>query len=408
MDLRITPSLLSGEIVPPPSKSYAHRAVLCAALARGESIIRNIELSDDITATLQAVKALGARYRTDGDSVHICGIETPCDSGVIDCNESGSTLRFLIPIALAFGGAFRFVGRGKLGTRPLNVFDDLFSHNGICPKNRSDSTHLDFSAQGKIRSGKYTLDGSVSSQFITGLLFALSCCDDASELRITGKSVSRGYIDITLDVLRTFGAAVENDGYERFFVRGGRPFQAIEYSVEPDYSQAAFFAVSNYLGANIRILNMNERSVQGDRVIFDYLRRLASAPASEELVFDADGCPDIIPVFSVACALRPGKTLIKNAGRLRIKECDRLHAVAQELNCLGAKVQEGEDTLLFTGVEHLLGGDVSCHGDHRIAMSLAVASSRCKGDVVLRGCECVKKSYPGFFEDFSKLGGRVQ
>lgn len=408
MDLCITPSILSGTIVPPPSKSYAHRAVLCAALAKGESLIENIELSDDISATLQAVKSLGASYDVLGNQVRVRGICTPAAEGVIDCNESGSTLRFLLPIVLSFGGKFRFVGRGKLGTRPLNVFNELFRNNGIRTENHSTDTRLDLLVEGKLCGGEYTMSGNISSQFITGMLFALSCCDGPSVLHISDDVVSGGYIDITMDVLRDFGAAPLNEGYRSFSVSGSRPFISTTYFVEPDYSQAAFFAVANFLGAQIDISHMNQSSVQGDRVIFAYLQRLSAAPDTQELVFDAQDCPDIIPVFAVACALRRGTTLIKNAGRLRIKECDRLHAIARELNALGAHVQEGEDTLLFTGVDRLHGGEVSCHADHRIAMSLAIASTRCTGNVVLHGCECVNKSYPGFFEDFSKLGGKVQ
>lgn len=406
MNKCIQPGVLSGQVTPPPSKSYAHRAILCAALANGESVIENLVLSDDIAATLSAVKTLGAQYTIGENSVVIAGIGSFANKAVIDCNESGSLLRFMIPICLAFGGTFRFIGRGKLGTRPLDVFEECFHRDGIIYKNESTDTALDCTVSGVLKGGEYSLDGGVSSQFITGFLYAMACCDAPCVLHITGTPVSIGYIDITLDALRAFGIQIEHKDYKTFFLKGSRSFTPCTYQVEADYSQAAFFAVANFLGNHIQINGMKYHSLQGDRVILDFLRILSSSEAAE-LVFDAENCPDIIPIFSVACALRRGKTIIKNAGRLRIKECDRLHAVCEELNKLGACVTEGRTSLQFEGVPSFTGGTVFSHHDHRIAMSLAIAATRCREPVYIQSAECVKKSYPTFFQDFMMLGGNV-
>lgn len=418
MDLQIFPQSLSGTVTPPTSKSYAHRAILCAALAgmdsqsgsRPESVLEYVPDSQDIRATLQAVQALGAHTEKQSDGLwRIGAITNPKQTAQIDCAESGSTLRFLLPIALVFGGTFHFIGGGNLGNRPLDTFSQIFSQNGIQVQNRSSGGNLDLYVQGQLKSGCYTLDGHVSSQFITGMLYALSVCDGPSTLSVGSEMVSTGYVDITLDVLRAFGAEVVQTSAGVYQIHGGRPFRAMRYRVEGDWSQAAFFEVANRLGSCIRIEGMAAQSLQPDRAIVPYLDRLFSAPAEETLVFDAQNCPDMIPVFSVACALRPGKTVIDHAQRLRIKECDRLHATAEELLRLGARVQEKSDQLLFDGVEEFAGGcDVFCYNDHRMAMSLAIAATRCRQPIVLRGCECVQKSYPHFFEDYKSLGGKIQ
>lgn len=411
MNVIITPTKLKGSVAVPPSKSLAHRAIICACLARGKSLISNVALSDDIIATIECMRNLGAKITAKDGVLEIEGgrQKLPFDL-TFDCKESGSTLRFILPIALAMGsGKNTFVGRGKLGERPMTIYENICKEQGIDYIDSSllNEKHLlDLSVKGKLTSGEYHVDGGVSSQFITGLLFALSLLDEDSKIFIQGNLQSVGYLDLTLSVLKDFGIDIENDGYKVFNVKGSQGFKARDYYIEGDYSQAAFYEVANYLGNDIDMQGLNADSLQGDKVIVDFVGRLKSANKDEILTFDGGNCPDIIPVFALACCLRDGHTDIVNISRLRIKECDRLSATAEELGKLGAKITHGEDYLSIDGVKRLKGGVVDSHGDHRMAMTLAIASVVADGEVEIIGAQSVSKSYPDFFEHFQKLGGK--
>ena len=413
---------LSGVVKVPPSKSMAHRAIICAALGSGVSIVENIDYSDDINATIDGMIALGAIIEKDNDKLTIRGAfhnESNKDTvRVIDCNESGSTLRFLVPIALLFSGMTKFIGRGNLGKRPLDTYYDIFKEQGIKYSNLDGKLNL--LVKGSLSSGEYSLPGNISSQVITGLLFTLPLLDGDSKIIITTELESKGYIDLTLSCMKDFGIVIENRDYKEFIIKGNQSYISREYRVEGDYSQGAFYLSANALGSEIEIVDLREDSLQGDKEAIDILERMGvsfnygdklSCKAPNELVstlIDASQCPDIIPVISLVAALSKGRTEIINAGRLRIKECDRLKAVATELNKLGAKIEEKEEGLVIDGVKELEGGiEVWSWKDHRIAMTLAIAATRCRQPIIIKDYDCVAKSYPKFFEDYKKLGGIV-
>lgn len=412
MDAIIKPTKLKGDVVIPPSKSLAHRAIICASLAQGRSVVSNVSMSDDIIATVECMRNLGANIISHGDKLEVVGIDKRLDRELtFDCNESGSTLRFMLPIALSLnGGVNKFVGRGKLGERPMDIYKDICTSQDIMYEDRSlqnPQRYLDLVVKGDLKSGKFIVDGGVSSQFITGLMFALPTLEGDSEIVISGKLQSVGYIDLTLTALRQFGIEILNEGYQRFYIKGGQKYAPCDYYIEGDYSQAAFFEVANYLGNSVRQIGLNKDSLQGDKVIVDFVERLRASGADERLVFDGEDCPDIIPIFALACCLREGHIDIINLARLRIKECDRLKATAAELAKLGADIVEKDTSLSINGVEKLRGAEVDSHGDHRMAMTLAIASTRAIGEVKITGAHSVSKSYPNFFDDFIRLGGRV-
>lgn len=422
-DLKIYPSKLKGEVKIPPSKSMAHRAIICAALSDGLCIIENIDYSDDIIATIDAMNSLGAKIVKHKDYIEVIGAygsdEKPQETRIIDCNESGSTLRFLVPISLLFKGSSKFIGRGNLGKRPLTTYYNIFERQGI--EYSYEEGNLNLVINGELNPGTFEVEGNVSSQFITGLLFTLPLLKEDSKIIITTEMESKGYIDLTLRAMSDFGVEIINNNYREFIIKGNQKYKARNYRVEGDYSQAAFFLCADSLGNDVLCKDLDLNSLQGDKEVIDILERMnvifnandigVKGTTNGELastVIDGSQCPDIIPVLTSVAALTKGTTEIINAGRLRIKECDRLAAVTSELNKLGAKIIEKEDGLVVTGVEKLQGGvEVWSHKDHRIAMTLAIASTICEEPIVIKDYECIAKSYPNFFEDFKALGGNV-
>ena len=420
-NLMITPSKLSGEVKIPPSKSMAHRAIICAALSDGLSIIENIDYSDDIIATIEGMKALGASIVKYDDYLEIVGIyksnKENNEFRIINCNESGSTLRFLVPISMLFSGKSKFVGKGNLGKRPLTTYYNIFENQGI--EYSCEEGNLNLIINGKLKPGNFKVEGNVSSQFITGLLFTLPLLNSDSKITITTKMESKGYIDLTLQVLKLYGIEIVNHEYKQFIVRGRQEYKARDYRVESDFSQAAFYLVAGALGNDVTLLDLNLDSLQGDKATIDFLKQMNCEIVENDegikvvshglkaTTVDASQCPDVIPVVSLALALASGHSEVINAGRLRIKECDRLQATVEELNKLKAHAVEHESSMELDGVETLTGGNVSSHDDHRMAMMLAIASTVCKEPVIIDNKECVKKSYPSFWEDFEMLGGKI-
>ena len=424
-NLKIYPGKLSGEVKIPPSKSMAHRAVICAALGDGVSKVTNIDYSDDIIATIEAMRALGAKITKKEDYLEVYGVNSlenieansVKEQRTIDCNESGSTLRFLVPIAALFDGVNRFVGRGNLGKRPLDTYYKIFNEQGI--KYSYKDGILDLKTEGKLKAGEFKMEGNISSQFITGLLFTLPLLDGDSKIVITTEMESKGYIDLTLRAIKDFGVEIINNNYEEFIIKGNQIYKSIDYRVEGDYSQAAFFFCADALSSNIVLNDLKLDSLQGDKEVIDILQRMglklnnkdngligSASLGLKSTIIDGSQCPDIIPVVSLVAALSEGTTEIINAGRLRIKECDRLAAVTSELNKLGAKIIEKEEGLIIEGVKELKGNvEVWSHKDHRIAMTMAIASTMCKEPIILKDYECVSKSYPQFWDDFKNLGG---
>ncbi len=409
MDITITPAKLSGSVTPPPSKSQAHRALIAAALADGESVISNVAFSQDIEATINCLESLGAEFVREGSSVTVRGMGANSMSPLrrlayprLDCGESGSTLRFLIPVALAVRGGGIFSGRGRLMERPQKPYFDLFDEKGIFCEQK-DGT---LTVTGMLTPGTYRLPGNVSSQFVTGLLYALPLLDGDSEIVLTSPLESRGYADMTLDVLKAFGITVE-ERENSFFVPGKQIYQPHSFAVEADWSQAGFWYAAKLLGSPVDVAGMNPDSIQGDRVITAYLIELSAVGS---LNLEVSGCPDLVPPLAVMAALRTGETTcLTNAARLRIKESDRLASVTQVLRALGADITEGADSLAILGRGTLAGGvKVDSFNDHRIAMMAAIAATRCNNPVTINGAECVAKSYPDFWEEYRRLGGKIE
>ena len=415
----LTPSELRGSITVPPSKSLSHRAVICAALAEGISVIHNIGASEDIEVTIDAMRSLGAEIRRDGTTLTIDGSKTMRRSEplTIDCGESGSTLRFLMPLVLHCAAEVTFIGRGRLPMRPLNTFYTIFDRCGVsysCTEGLLPITV----GTGDI-SGVNEIEGNISSQFVSGLLFSLPLFPYKSEIRINTPLESRGYVDMTIDVMRQFGVEVENNNYHTFKIKGGQRYTPQDYTVEGDFSQAAFFLAAGALGSFVVCKGLNPSSIQGDKQIIDVIKRMGGGIVIENdgiaavpsklhgTKIDAAQIPDLVPIMTVLGALAEGETVISNASRLRIKESDRLSAITEQLNALGATVLEKNDGLIIEGINALNGGTTSSCNDHRIAMSIAIASSRCSEEVVVNDSECVKKSYPHFWQDFESLGGHV-
>ncbi len=419
--VKITPQVLSGTVQAPPSKSFAHRAVIGAFLAKDKCTIKNLHLSADILATLDCTAQLGSKWKyskkTETTTIQVGN--TPSSSVLLDCGESGSTLRFFIPIAMTMCDTVQFTGHGRLMERPLDPYFEIFKEKKI-----------DFSLEngvlainGRLTPGIYKIDGSVSSQFITGLLYALPLLEDDSEIKIKGKLTSRAYIDITLDVLKKFGIEIRNENYSSFIIKGNQKYKAQSYTVEGDFSNAAFWLVAGALGCDVTCTGLNESSLQGDKAI---IKIIESTGASVErigkdalcahhtadmhgITIDADAVPDLVPILAVLFCFCKGTSRIENAGRLRIKESDRLAAITAELSKMGANITEGQDYLEIHGKQILNGAEVSSWNDHRIAMAASIAACRCEGEVSIIGAKkAVTKSYPNFFEDYIMLGGNAE
>lgn len=417
--VRIKPHKLKGRLNVPPSKSLCHRAVIGASLSGGVSNLENILFSDDIRATIRAMEKLGSKIERVGEAgLKIEGsFINDLDRLEINCKESGSTLRFLIPISLLSQGQVVFNGEGELRSRPLDPYYSIFDEQGI--EYKTDSGKLPLEIKGELRSGEFKLAGDISSQFVTGLLFALPLLEGDSKIAIVGDLESKGYVDLTIDVLEEFGIEIENKNYKQFLIKGRQAYKARDHRVEGDFSQAAFWMVAAILGGQIESGSLNPDSLQADKAIVDLILKMggdlsfqdgffiAKESKTHGITIDASQCPDLVPILAVLAALSKGRTKIINAARLRIKESDRLKAISSELNKLGADVKEVGDSLVIDGVKSLKGGQVDSWKDHRIAMALAIASIKCKEELVITNSHAVTKSYPHFWEDFKKLGGRL-
>lgn len=425
-DVIIYPSSLNGCVKVPPSKSLAHRGVICAGLSDKESVIDNITFSEDITATCKAMESLGIKIEkkesAKDELKRVSLVINGCSDlkllkKTIDCNESGSTLRFLIPIALLAKDEVIFTGKGKLKSRPLDVYYKIFDEQNIYYEN--ENGNLPLKVNGEIKPGNFNVSGDVSSQFISGLMFTLPLLNGDSKIIITSELESKGYIDLTINMLQKFGVKIKNENYKRFLIKGNQKYKSQNYRVEGDFSQVAFWLGAGVLSGNIKCQDLNYDSLQGDKVILEILNKMganisikqdiieAKKCSTKGITIDASECPDLVPVLATVASLSSGTTKIINAKRLRIKECDRLKAMASELNKIGADVTELEDGLIIKGKKSLKGGKVDSWNDHRIAMAMAVASLRCEEPLIITNSDAVKKSYPEFWIDFKNLGGKV-
>lgn len=403
MDIKISPSVLRGNLSIPASKSCAHRAVICAALADGVSTLSGITMSKDIEATISSMTALGASFEINGDIVTVKGISGGIDgTAEIDCNESGSTLRFIMPVAAALGVKSVFIGKGRLPQRPIDIYKRELKNHGIT----FHTEEMPYEISGILTGGKYEIEGNVSSQFITGLLFALPLAKEDSEIIMTSHLESRPYVDITIDILRRYGIEI-SETENSFLIKGNQKYTPYDEHIEGDYSQAAFFFVANALGSDVNILNLKEDSVQGDKAITDIIADTLKNGSVTGYKADCSDIPDLVPILSVLGAYGNMPSTIYNAERLRIKESDRLAACADMLNNLGGNVTVTSDGLEILPTNGLNGGTIDSYGDHRIVMAAAIAALNCKGDVIIKGAEAAEKSYPTFFEDYVKLGGKA-
>lgn len=400
-DILIYPSKLKGEITPPPSKSITHRAIICAAISEGDCLINNISMSNDIEATICGMKAMGSRCEFVENKLFV----TKCvrnEEAYINCKESGSTMRFLIPIAAALGITAHFSGEGRLPERSIIEYEDLMTSKGI--NVNSNNGFLPLHISGKMSGGKFEIRGDVSSQFVSGLLLAAPKIGGIIDIILTTELQSAPYVDITIDVMNKFGVQVKKikNGYR---INANSKYYNSDYTIESDYSQGAFWLTANALGSNINVIGLKKNSIQGDKEILNIISKLKN---EDEVIINASNIPDLIPIVSILAGLRRGRTIITNAERLKLKESDRLYSTSLMLNTLGADYKVTEDGFIINGVSEYQGGVINSYNDHRIAMSAAIASTRCRQPLKITGYECVNKSYPNFFDEFERLGGRVK
>ncbi|MBU1020471.1 MAG: 3-phosphoshikimate 1-carboxyvinyltransferase [Firmicutes bacterium] len=413
-DIELFPMKFNGKISAPPSKSLSHRALICAALSNGQSIISNLTYSDDVLATMSALQILGAKFDRQDDSLIVRGLRKIKSSNVkVDCNESGSTLRFLIPLFSLSNKKVVFTGKKSLISRPQTIYKKIFDED----QNLFEVTEEEITINGSIKAREYYLRGDVSSQFISGLMFALPLLNSDSKIIIDGVLESKSYIDLTISMLDEFGIKIKEftDG---FYIEGNQTYHAHNYQVEGDFSQAAFFLVGGSLNGASNISNLDHDSKQGDKAIINIIKESKGKVIYTENGFitestqtygseiDLSDCPDLGPIVSLLASVSTGTTIIKNIHRLRLKESDRVKTTVETLSKLGADITSNENEIIIVGKPALTGGvTVDSFNDHRIAMMVSIASSVCVDSIILTNANAVTKSYPNFFDDFQRMGG---
>lgn len=412
MNITVIPSLLSGTVNAIPSKSDVHRILICAALSDKPVSLFIPKTSVDIDTTVECLCALGADISSENGIFNITPIVDPPESPVLNCRESGSTLRFLMPVAAALCKRVTFTGSGRLPSRPVSELISAMKENGAS----FSSDTLPFTISGGLKSGTFSIPGNISSQYITGLLLALPLLDGESAIHLTTPLESSPYVDITFSALNRFGITV--DTVENGYCIFGKPrfSPPCRINADGDWSNAAFFLAAGAIAGNVSVKGLSASSPQGDKAVVDVLRRFgADIKISGDTVtathnrlcgcdIDISDIPDLLPILAVTASYATGTTRFLNASRLRLKESDRLHTVCSMLSALGGDCKEYEDSLTVTG-KPLTGGTTDSFGDHRIAMSAAIAALYSEGSVTIENAEAVNKSYPGFFNDFKALGG---
>lgn len=394
--VKITKSVLNGEITAPPSKSAAHRALICSFLAGGGTVEPIID-SNDMKATVGVIKALKNNDTT------------------LDCIESGSTLRFMIPVAAAMGREVTFVGQGRLPERPIGEYLELLPKHNV--KIKSDGG-LPLTVSGQLKNGSFEISGDVSSQYVTGLILALSVLEGDSAVILTTPLQSKPYVDMTMKVMRDYGVDVKETDFG-YLIHGGQKFKKMNYTVEGDWSQAAFFLVAGAIGGDVTVNGLDMNTTQGDKGILDVLEAFgAKIEVNDNSVrcvkstltgteVDATDIPDLVPIISVMAAFSQGETVIKGAGRLRFKESDRIKSVADNLRLIGADVTETQDGMIIKGSKGLYANKLKGYNDHRIVMAFSVAGLFLEGETVIDDAQSINKSYPDFFEDYNRIGGKA-
>ena len=387
-------SELNGTVSAPPSKSAAHRALICSFLAGGGTV-KPILNSKDMQATAGVIKAL-----ENGEKM-------------LDCIESGSTLRFMIPVAAAKGASVVFTGSGRLPERPIGEYLELLPQHGVSCKSEGG---LPLEISGRLSNGSYAVSGNVSSQYITGLLLALAALEGDSAVLLKTPLESRPYVDMTVKVMADFGVEIRETEFG-WLIHGGQSFRKMNYTVEGDWSQAAFFLAAGALGGNVTVTGLDSNSAQGDKAILDVLKAFGAEIAlnsnsaecrKSELkgtVVNASDTPDLVPIIAVLAAYAKGKTVISGAERLRYKESDRIESVVSNLRKMGADVEETADGMVIHGGKALFGAVLDGYNDHRIVMAFSIAALFAQGETVISDANSINKSYPSFFEDYNRLGG---
>lgn len=416
-NVKVMPSKFKGEVTLPPSKSDVHRAILCAALSKGKSVISPVDLSQDILATIDCAKALGADITIEGRTAYVDGTNLFKDKeAVLDCRESGSTLRFFIPVAGVGGVKATFVGKGRLPQRPIGIYLDCLPKAGV--KCETEGC-LPLKISGTLQAGEFTIPGNISSQFITGLLLALPLTGEDCKIKITSSLQSVGYINMTIRTMSKFGVNVETTDYG-YFIKGGQEYKPCNYTCEGDWSQAAFFLAAGALGGRVILKGLRMDSIQGDRECLEIFKQFGAditennntitvkASKLRGININAEQIPDLVPILAVTASFAEGTTHIYGAERLRIKESDRLNAICTCLNIIGANVTEKPDGLIINGVETAVGGRVEGFNDHRIVMAMSIAVEKCTSAIEITDRESIGKSYPGFFNDYRAIMGNAK
>ena len=400
MRAEIRPSKAHGIVTAPPSKSMAHRLLICAGLAQGESVVRNLAMSEDIKATISCLRALGAEIQLNGDIACVKGIDVTEPTGriaVLPCSESGSTLRFFIPICMLNGEERVLTGAEYLMKRPLRVYEQIAEKQGIKFECAADRVTV----AGSLRSGLYDVPGNISSQFISGLLFALPLLDSDSEIRLLTEAESKPYLDMTVQALTMFGVGIVTDG-DTYCIKGGQRYLPADVTVEGDWSNAAFFEALHYADADVTVKGLKENSLQGDKAYKILFEKINHSEIGAMNGIDISDCPDLGPILFVVAALCGGGRFT-GTRRLKIKESDRAFAMKQELEKVGIRVDAGEnDVTVHPGRLHAPTAPIDSHNDHRIVMAMSVLLTVTGGEI--EGAEAVKKSFPDFFDRLKDLG----
>lgn len=418
MDVKIYPSKISGRVKVPSSKSVVHRALIASSLSNKESIISNVDFNEDIYATIAALKVLGAKITTSDNTIEVIGLNlnNKLDVVEIDANESGSTLRFIIPLASYLANKVIISGSERLMERPLNIYQDLYIDEGLIFKDGAKKEII-----GSLSGGHYQIDGSVSSQFLSGLMFLLPIIVQDSKIEVLPPFESKPYVDLTIETFKKYNINITSKG-DTYFIKGGQSYLPYNLSAEGDYSQAAFFAVLGAINNEVVIENLNLDSVQGDRAILAML--LSLNVKIEELdkavkvyksnisskTIDLANTPDLGPILCVLGLFSEAYIKLINVKRLRIKESDRLLAIKSQLEKIGAKVILEENSITVFKLDTFLDKEIVVSGenDHRIVMAMAIAATSLKAPLIINGADAINKSYPNFFNDLSNLGVKVE
>ena len=415
------PGILSGSVTAPASKSEAHRRMICAGLTKGEIVFSGFTTSMDARATARCLEALGARIREDGDQLYVeGGFHRPELLPVFDCGESGSTLRFFVPLALSLcgGGVFRM--HGRLGQRPMDVYRDLFVPRGVqWHMGEGADGAAELMVAGSLQPGDYVLPGSVSSQFVSGLLLALPLLSGTSKLKVTPPVESAGYIRMTLQAIRESGIEVRELGQHSWENPGAQKYKAVSGAMHGDWSQAAVLFCAGALGSRVCVRGLSRNTTQGDAAILEDLQKMGAEVVENDdgicvsgghlhgVDLDMRDTPDIAPMLALVCQMAEGESRLRGCGRLRLKECDRLAGTVQILNDLGGCAEEDGEDMVISGVRALRGGKVDIRADHRMVMLASIASTVCTETVEVEDTEALNKSWPEYLNVFADLGGRL-